>query len=58
MVHCRRLSLALALTAGIAFSSPPAGGPGGFSRRLWQTQDGLPEETVQAFAQTPDHHGL
>lgn len=56
MVHCRRLSLAVALTAGVAFASPPAGGPGGFSRRLWQTQDGLPEETVQAFAQTPDHY--
>jgi len=26
----------------------------GYSRRIWQTQDGLPEETVQAFAQTPD----
>jgi signal transduction histidine kinase/ligand-binding sensor domain-containing protein len=23
---------------------------------LWQTQDGLPEQTVQAFAQTPDHY--
>ena len=56
MVHCRRLSLAAALTASIAFASPPGGGPGGFSRRLWQTQDGLPEETVQAFAQTPDHY--
>ena len=26
----------------------------GYSRRVWQTQDGLPEQTVQAFAQTPD----
>jgi ligand-binding sensor domain-containing protein/two-component sensor histidine kinase len=25
-----------------------------YSFRLWQTQDGLPENTVQAFAQTPD----
>jgi ligand-binding sensor domain-containing protein len=26
----------------------------GYSRRIWQTQDGLPEQTVQAFVQTPD----
>jgi ligand-binding sensor domain-containing protein/signal transduction histidine kinase len=25
-----------------------------YTTRLWQTQNGLPEETVQAFAQTPD----
>jgi len=56
MVHRRRLTLAVALTAGFAFAVSPAGGPGGFSRRSWQTQDGLPEETVQAFAQTPDHY--
>src|ERR1035437_4864169 len=52
MVHRYRLSLTVALTACIAFASPPSAGQGGFSRRLWQTQDGLPEETVQAFAQT------
>jgi ligand-binding sensor domain-containing protein/signal transduction histidine kinase len=28
----------------------------GYTRRVWQTQDGLPENTVQAFAQTPDHY--
>lgn len=27
----------------------------GYARRVWHTEDGLPEETVQAFAQTPDH---
>jgi ligand-binding sensor domain-containing protein/signal transduction histidine kinase len=26
----------------------------GYTRRLWQATDGLPEQTVQAFAQTPD----
>ncbi len=26
----------------------------GYTRRIWQTRDGLPQETVQAFAQTPD----
>jgi ligand-binding sensor domain-containing protein/signal transduction histidine kinase len=25
-----------------------------YTIRIWQSQDGLPEETVQAFAQTPD----
>src|SRR5580693_10323168 len=30
--------------------------PDGYTRRVWQTQDGLPEQTVQAFAQTPDHY--
>jgi ligand-binding sensor domain-containing protein/signal transduction histidine kinase len=30
--------------------------PDGFTRRVWQTEDGLPENTVQAFAQTPDHY--
>jgi len=27
----------------------------GYARRVWHTEDGLPEETMQAFAQTPDH---
>src|SRR5580692_11318456 len=26
----------------------------GYTRRVWQASDGLPEQTVQAFAQTPD----
>src|SRR5580658_5431212 len=30
--------------------------PDGYTRRVWQTEDGLPENTVQAFAQTPDHY--
>jgi ligand-binding sensor domain-containing protein/signal transduction histidine kinase len=30
--------------------------PDGYTRRVWQTQDGLPENTVQAFAQTADHY--
>ncbi|MGD0361984.1 MAG: two-component regulator propeller domain-containing protein [Bryobacteraceae bacterium] len=32
----------------------PQRGLQGYSRRIWQTQDGLPEEPVQALAQTPD----
>jgi ligand-binding sensor domain-containing protein/signal transduction histidine kinase len=27
----------------------------GYARRVWHTEDGLPEERVQALAQTPDH---
>ncbi len=30
--------------------------PDGYTRRVWQTQDGLPENTVQAFAQTRDSY--
>lgn len=40
------------LACGAAFAASPVG----FTHKLWQTQDGLPEETVQAFAQTPDHY--
>lgn len=29
---------------------------GGYIRKVWQAQDGLPEQTVQAFAQTKDHY--
>ncbi len=39
-------SLALPLVRGLE----------GYSRRVWQTQDGLPEETVQALAQTQDRY--
>ena len=43
------LVLALALPA---VASP--GLAGSYTRRLWRAQDGLPDQTVQAFAQTPD----
>jgi ligand-binding sensor domain-containing protein/signal transduction histidine kinase len=32
----------------------PADGPAGYTRHVWQAPDGLPEQTVQAFAQTAD----
>lgn len=44
--------LALWLVSFAAHAAPPRG----YTRKLWQTQDGLPEQTVQAFAQTPDHY--
>ena len=38
-----------------AVETLPAGGEEwNYTIRSWQSQDGLPEETVQAFAQTPD----
>ena len=45
------LSAALQLSA-----STPRALPDGYTRRVWQTQDGLPENTVQAFAQTADNY--
>lgn len=42
--------MALVCTAALAAA------PQGYTRKLWQVQDGLPEQTVQAFAQTPDHY--
>jgi ligand-binding sensor domain-containing protein/signal transduction histidine kinase len=41
---------------GFAVSFLPSGAQGfdGYTRRVWQATDGLPEQTVQAFAQTPD----
>jgi ligand-binding sensor domain-containing protein/signal transduction histidine kinase len=52
-----RLRPACALLLCLPLASPaavPQRGLQGYSRRVWQTQDGLPEEPVQAFAQTPD----
>lgn len=37
-------------------AAAPRSLPDGYTRRVWQTQDGLPENTVQAFAQTPDNY--
>jgi ligand-binding sensor domain-containing protein/signal transduction histidine kinase len=43
-----------AITAGL---SPSNDGPlAAFSERKWQMQDGLPEQVVQAFAQTADRY--
>jgi len=35
-------------------ASTTSGEEWNYTVRSWQSQDGLPEETVQAFAQTPD----
>jgi ligand-binding sensor domain-containing protein/signal transduction histidine kinase len=47
--------LAVATPGGLSAATSRAL-PDGFTRRVWQTQDGLPENTVQAFAQTPDNY--
>jgi ligand-binding sensor domain-containing protein/signal transduction histidine kinase len=50
-------SVALAAVAVLELSaSAPRVLPDGYTRRVWQTQDGLPENTVQAFTQTPDNY--
>ncbi len=47
---------AAAICVALACSALFATAPSGFTRKVWQTRDGLPEQTVQAFAQTPDHY--
>jgi ligand-binding sensor domain-containing protein/signal transduction histidine kinase len=37
-------------------SSPSTTAPLSYTQRLWQMQDGLPEQVVQAFAQTADRY--
>ena len=37
-----------------ALGISPSNSITGYTRRLWRTQDGLPDQTVQAIAQTPD----
>src|ERR1035437_6721242 len=49
-------ALCLIVFACLACTTSFAASPAGFTRKLWQTQDGLPEQTVQAFAQTADHY--
>ncbi|MBZ5583918.1 MAG: ATP-binding protein [Acidobacteriia bacterium] len=38
------------------YAAAPGPLPDGYTRRVWQMQDGLPENTVQAFAQTADKY--
>jgi ligand-binding sensor domain-containing protein/signal transduction histidine kinase len=53
MKTCRQIAVwLLAWFAAIACAS--ADGFSGYTERFWQAPDGLPEQTVQAFAQTGD----
>jgi signal transduction histidine kinase/ligand-binding sensor domain-containing protein len=51
-----RIGLAAWALAASALAAPLAvtRAPEGYAARVWHIEDGLPEETVQAFAQTPD----
>ena len=42
------------LTGAAAFAAAQSGALAGYTSHVWNASDGLPEQTVQAFAQTPD----
>ena len=48
--------LACLVLAALLCVSAAASAWNGYTRKLWQVYDGLPEQTVQAFAQTSDHY--
>ena len=56
MIALRSVALVVAASALNLSAATPRALPDGYTRRVWQTQDGLPENTVQAFAQTPDNY--
>ncbi|MGH9665350.1 MAG: ligand-binding sensor domain-containing protein, partial [Bryobacteraceae bacterium] len=56
MARIRVVCIPLLLFALRLAAIPPAPDLDCYSLRVWHTQDGLPEETVQAFAQTPDRY--
>jgi len=53
--RCLVHTVALAWVLCVSAAANPLVAPlEGYARRVWHTQDGLPEETIQAFAQTRD----
>jgi len=46
------LLISSSMAARVSTSAPPLS----YTQRLWQMQDGLPEQVVQAFAQTADRY--
>src|SRR5579862_4386541 len=50
-----KMRCALVLAALVSCITPVSAAPTGYARRVWHVEDGLPEDIVQAFAQTPDH---
>jgi ligand-binding sensor domain-containing protein/two-component sensor histidine kinase len=48
--------LTLVVPFGLATSNVSFPAPDAYTERKWQMQDGLPEQIVQAFAQTADHY--
>lgn len=52
---CRVTAFFLLFFAVIAIEAKShSTSPVGYMKRLWETQDGLPDQAVQTFAQTPD----
>jgi ligand-binding sensor domain-containing protein len=56
VLRSRLLYFIAIVVACQAHTAPAESGLDEYSRRAWETQDGLPEDTVQAFAQTPDRY--
>jgi ligand-binding sensor domain-containing protein/signal transduction histidine kinase len=55
----RTMAMLVLLAVLLGMPSPAAGAEGAplnYIHRVWQVQDGLPEDVVQAFAQTPDRY--
>jgi ligand-binding sensor domain-containing protein len=52
----RSVAIILVATALDLHAAVPRALPDGYTRRVWQAQDGLPENMVQSFAQTPDNY--
>ena len=53
-MQAHRISIVWLLLMAASLATLRAENPAGYTRRVWQASDGLPEQTVQAFAQTPD----
>ncbi len=52
-----RLSIGLLLAVSalaVKASAAPALAPGDYARRIWRSEDGLPQNKIQALTQTPD----
>ena len=53
-MHRLRIMAVFLIICAASCAFLPAENPAGYTRHLWQAPDGLPEQTIQAFAQTPD----
>ena len=53
-MHLLRVSCLCLLACTLGCAALRADSLDGYTRRVWQATDGLPEQTVQAFAQTTD----
>lgn len=51
----RVITFLLILASSFPSASPLVAALTGYARRVWHVEDGLPEDIVQAFAQTSDH---